>query len=144
MAHRLITQIVFVGSRIVGRSFAAAYRQAQASSEYARAQAKAGGGAASASGRASLSSGMTIDEACRILNVKPPKDGAGASAEEVMDRFKKLFDTNDPQNGGSFYLQSKVLRARERLEREIQPMAEKAEAEAEVKEGFKPKIYKDK
>ncbi|EGY16188.1 Mitochondrial import inner membrane translocase subunit tim16 like protein [Verticillium longisporum] len=141
MAHRLITQIVFVGTRIVGRSFAAAYRQAQASSEYARAQAK-NGGAATAGGRANLASGMTLDEACRILNVKPPKDGV--APEEVFDRFKKLFDANNPEKGGSFYLQSKVLRARERLEREIGPMVEKAEAEAEVKEGFKPKLYKDK
>ncbi len=35
--------------------------------------------------------------------------------EEVMDRFKRLFDANDPNKGGSFYLQSKILRARERL-----------------------------
>ncbi|KAM0322559.1 hypothetical protein ACHAQA_009406 [Verticillium albo-atrum] len=143
MAHRLITQIVFVGTRIVGRSFAAAYRQAQASSEYARAQAKNGGTpGASTGGRANLATGMTLDEACRILNVKPPKDGV--PPEEVFDRFKKLFDANNPEKGGSFYLQSKVLRARERLESEIGPLVEKAEAEAEVKEGFKPKLYKDK
>ncbi|ROT42568.1 mitochondrial import inner membrane translocase subunit tim-16 [Sodiomyces alkalinus F11] len=144
MAHRLITQIVFVGSRIVGRSFMAAYRQAQASSEFARAQAKMGGNAATA-GRANLSSGMTLDEACRILNVKPPKNGTGgATAEEIADRFKRLFDANDPQKGGSFYLQSKVLRAKERLQSEVEPIIERAEQEAELKEGFKPKIYKDR
>lgn len=139
-AHRLITQIVFTGSRILGRSFRAAFTQAQASSEYARAQAKNNPGGVAA-GRANLSSGMTLDEACRILNVKGPKDGA--TSEDVMERFKKLFDANNPEKGGSFYLQSKVLRARERLEAELGPMVEKAEAEAEVKEGFKPKIYKD-
>lgn len=121
----------------------AAYRQAQASSEFARAQAKMGGNAAA--GRANLSSGMTLDEACRILNVKPPKEGpGGATAEEVAERFKRLFDANNPEKGGSFYLQSKILRARERLEREIEPIVERAEQEAEVKEGFKPKIYKDR
>ncbi|GKT65730.1 mitochondrial import inner membrane translocase subunit TIM16 [Colletotrichum tofieldiae] len=140
-AYRLITQVVFVGTRIVGRSFAAAYKQAQASSEYARAQAKNGNAAAGTKGN--LSSGMTLDEACKILDVETPKDGS-KSAGNVMERFKKLFDANDPKKGGSFYLQSKVLRARERLEKEIGPLAEKEEVESEVKEGFKPKIYKDR
>ncbi|KAH6690480.1 mitochondrial import inner membrane translocase subunit tim-16 [Plectosphaerella plurivora] len=141
MAHRLITQIVFTGSRILGRSLGAAFKQAQASSEYARAQAKANPNGTATSGRTAGVSGMTLDEACRILNVKSPKEGG--TGEEVMSRFKKLFDANNPEKGGSFYLQSKVLRARERLEADLGPIIEKAEAEAEVKEGFKPKIYKD-
>ena len=58
--------------------------------------------------------------------------------------FKRLFDSNDPKKGGSFYLQSKVLRARERIEAEVRPWAEKAAQEAEVKEGFRPKMYKDR
>lgn len=86
---------------------------------------------------------MTLDEACKILNVKPPQ-GTQTNIEEVMDRFKKLFDANDPQKGGSFYLQSKVLRARERIEAEVRPIMEKAAQEAEIKEGFKPKVYKDR
>ncbi|KAJ9142356.1 hypothetical protein NKR23_g7256 [Pleurostoma richardsiae] len=130
-----------IGSRVLGRAFAEAYKQASASSQYARAQAKAGG--AVAGSRANLSSGMTLQEACNILNVKPPKGGE-ADMEEVMSRFKKLFDANDPQKGGSFYLQSKVLRARERIEAEVKPIQEKVEAEAETKEGWKPKVYKDR
>lgn len=130
-----------IGTRVLGRAFAEAYKQASASSNYQRAQAKAGG--ASASGRASLTSGMTLDEAVRILNVKPPQGGK-ADMEEVMDRFKRLFDANDPQKGGSFYLQSKVLRARERIEAEVRPTQEKMAQEQEVKEGWKPNIYKDK
>lgn len=86
---------------------------------------------------------MTLDEACKILNVKPPQGGK-ANMEDVMERFKKLFDVNDPQKGGSFYLQSKVLRARERIEAEIKPVQEKAAQEAEIKEGWKPKVYKDR
>ncbi|CAJ2505511.1 Uu.00g129050.m01.CDS01 [Anthostomella pinea] len=140
MAHRIVTQIVLVGSRVLGRAFTEAYKQAQASSNYARAQAKNPNGP---SARASLSSGMTLDEACKILNVKPPQGGQ-ANMEDVMGRFKKLFDVNDPQKGGSFYLQSKVLRARERIEAEIKPVMEKAAQEAEIKEGWKPKVYKDR
>lgn len=64
--------------------------------------------------------------------------------EDVLERFKKLFDVNDPQKGGSFYLQSKVLRARERIEMEVRNAAETAEREADLKEGWKPKVYKDR
>ncbi|KAK4039072.1 Pam16-domain-containing protein [Parachaetomium inaequale] len=141
MAYRYITQVVIVGTRVVGRAFAEAYKQASASSQYQRAQAKSGNG--SVSGRASLSSGMTLEEACKILNVKPPQAGK-ADMEEVMDRFKRLFDANEPKKGGSFYLQSKILRARERIESEVKPAMEKAAQEAEAKEGWNPKLYKDR
>ncbi|KAK6834491.1 hypothetical protein PG990_000688 [Apiospora arundinis] len=140
MAHRLITQVVIVGSRVLGRAFSEAFKQAQASSNYARSQAKLN---PNGTGPKSMGTGMTLDEACKILNVKPPQGGK-ANMEEIMDRFKRLFDANDPQKGGSFYLQSKVLRARERLESEVRPAMEKAAQEAEVKEGFKPKVYKDR
>lgn len=86
---------------------------------------------------------MTLDEACRILNVKPPSSGQ-ANVEEVLERYKRLFDANEPQKGGSFYLQSKIVRAKERFERELGPIREKVEQEAEIKAGFKPKIYKDR
>ncbi|CVK99703.1 probable mitochondria-associated signaling protein [Fusarium fujikuroi] len=137
-AHKFVVTAFLTGSRILGRSFVAAYKQAQAASAYQRAQAKAGNPSAGAS----LSSGMTLDEACKILNVKPPAGGQ-ANVEEVLSRYKRLFDANDPQKGGSFYLQSKIVRAKERFEREIGPIREKMEQEAEIKEGFKPKVYKD-
>lgn len=89
------------------------------------------------------SSGMTLDEACRILNVKPPQGGE-ASVGQVMERFKRLFDLNDPQNGGSFYLQSKILRARERIEMEVRQAEQKTAHEKELREGWKPKVYKDR
>ncbi|KAI1757901.1 Pam16-domain-containing protein [Xylaria castorea] len=139
MAHRMITQILVTGSRVLGRAFTEAYKQAQASSNYARAQAKINPNAPSGGG----SGGMTLDEACKILNVKPPQ-GVNTNTEEIMERFKKLFDVNDPQKGGSFYLQSKILRARQRIEAEVRPAMEKAAQEAEIKEGFKPKVYKDR
>ena len=62
--------------------------------------------------------------------------------EDVMERFKKLFDANDPKQGGSFYLQSKVLRARERIESEVKQAKDAAEREAELKKGWQPKVYK--
>lgn len=63
--------------------------------------------------------------------------------ESVMERFKRLYDLNEPQKGGSFYLQSKVLRARERIELEVREAERKATREAEMKAGWKPKMYRD-
>lgn len=130
------------GSRVLGRALTEAYKQAQASSNYARAQAKMNPNAVGGGGRGGPGS-MTLDEACKILDVKPPQ-GARTNTEEITERFKKLFDANDPEKGGSFYLQSKILRARERIEAEVRPAMEKAAQEAEIKEGFKPKVYKDR
>lgn len=121
-----------------GRAFAEAYKQAQASSAYARANAGNEPGAVRTAGL----SGLTLDEACKILNVKPPQGGI-TNMESVMERFKKLYDLNEPKSGGSFYLQSKILRARERIEAEVRDSARKAQMEKELKEGWKPKMYKD-
>lgn len=139
-AHRIITQAVIVGARVFGRAFAEAYRQASASSKYAQSSIGQSGNPTS---KNFISSGLTLDEACNILNVKPPQGGK-ANVEEVMERFKTLFDRNDPNKGGSFYLQSKILRARERIELEAREAKEAAESEAEVKEGWKPKVWKDR
>ncbi|GAB7355570.1 hypothetical protein MBLNU459_g6042t1 [Dothideomycetes sp. NU459] len=138
MAHRIITQVFITGSRVFGRAFAEAYRHASATQKY---QAAMGGNGAA--GNTLSSSGLTLDEACRILNVSPPKGGQ-ANMEQVTERFKKMFDANDPKKGGSFYLQSKILRARERIELEVKEAEYARERDAELKEGWKPKVYKDR
>ncbi|KEF59750.1 uncharacterized protein A1O9_04598 [Exophiala aquamarina CBS 119918] len=140
IAHRIITQIVLTGSRVFGRAFAEAYKQAQASSQYAKAAGKNNPGAMNTA----AASGMTLDEACKILNVKPPQGGI-TNMENVMERFKKLYDLNEPKKGGggSFYLQSKILRARERIEMEVREAERKAALEKELKEGWKPKLYQE-
>lgn len=141
-AHRYITTAVITGTRVLSRAFIAAYKQASASAAYQQYQTKHNPNAASAR-ESLLSSGLTLEEACKILNVKPPTNGQ-ANIEEVAERFKKLFDVNDPKKGGSFYLQSKILRARERIEGEVRAVEEKKAAEEEAREGWKPKVFKDK
>lgn len=131
--------MVLVGSRVLGRAFAEAYRQAAATQKYAQQAAKNNPGATNNL----ASSGLTLEEACKILNVKPPQGGK-ANMEDVMDRFRRLFDVNDPKKGGSFYLQSKVLRARERIEMEVREAQRMSEREEELKEGWKPKVYKER
>lgn len=51
---------------------------------------------------------------------------------------------NDPKKGGSFYVQSKVLRARERIELEVREAEWKAQREEEIRQGWKPKLYRDR
>ena len=62
--------------------------------------------------------------------------------EDVMERFKRLFDVNDPKKGGSFYLQSKVLRARERIEMEVREAEQASTRESELRDGWKPRLFK--
>ncbi|KAF2761344.1 protein transporter [Pseudovirgaria hyperparasitica] len=141
MAHRIIFQVLTTGTRIFGRAVTEAWTQASASQKYAAQAAKTG----QPNSFATSSSGLTLDEACKILNVAPPKAGAEAATanlEAVGERFKKLFDLNDPKKGGSFYLQSKILRARERIEAEVGNARGVAEREAEVKGGWRPRVYK--
>ncbi|CAG7969982.1 unnamed protein product [Penicillium salamii] len=134
MAHRIVSQVVVTGARVFGRAFAEAYKQAQATGKYK--------GQQGASGGSLTSSNLSIDEACKILHVKPPASGE-QNLEHVMARFKKLFDMNNPEKGGSFYLQSKILRARERLEMEFREAERKVAHDKELKEGWNPKVYKD-
>jgi len=99
-----------MGAGIVSRAFVQAYQQAAA-------QAKAGGGAKAAqeAAKRTLRKQMPEDEAMKILNFKTkPK-----TMEEVIAQYDKYFKTNDPKKGGSFYLQSKIYRAKETLENSL-------------------------
>lgn len=55
---------------------------------------------------------MSIEEARSILGVD-----AQCTLEDVMGRYAKMFEANE--KNGSFYLQSKIHRARERIEAEF-------------------------
>ncbi|ODQ53318.1 protein transporter [Saitoella complicata NRRL Y-17804] len=117
MAHRLLAQVVIVGTQVFGRAFVQAWKQAAANSR------AAGAGAAAATGTGNAvkdaitrQTGLTADEAFQILNVEK----GNFNLDEIKSRHDKLFDINDPKKGsGSLYLQSKVVRALERLQMEI-------------------------
>jgi import inner membrane translocase subunit TIM16 len=59
---------------------------------------------------------MPIDEAINILQVP-----ATFTAEEVEQRFEKLFNLNDPAKGGSFFIQCKVRGAKITLIKHLEP-----------------------
>ena len=58
---------------------------------------------------------MQTDEALKILNI----ESENLSHDVVTTNFKKYYDLNDPSKGGSFYLQSKIYRAKEALENDL-------------------------
>jgi len=66
---------------------------------------------------------IKVEEARAILNVK-----SESTAEEVQQRYDHLFAQNEPQKGGSFYLQSKIFRAKQCLDSSIEHTAAGASA----------------
>jgi len=54
---------------------------------------------------------MSLEEARKILDVTPD-----TPADVVRARFEQGFRANERANGGTFYLQSKFVRAWERLQ----------------------------
>lgn len=50
---------------------------------------------------------MPIEEAKSILQV-----GQEFTLKDVDERFNKLFNLNDPQKGGSYYIQCKIMGAK--------------------------------
>lgn len=56
---------------------------------------------------------MTLEEATQILNLEK------LEPEEIQKQYDHLFSMNDKSKGGSFYLQSKVFRAKERIDEEM-------------------------
>ncbi|XP_046824740.1 mitochondrial import inner membrane translocase subunit Tim16-like [Vespa velutina] len=112
MAKYLI-QIIITGTQVIGKAFIRAIRQELAASE--EAARRAGGGERGARHAATnLRTGMTLNEALRILNVERPDQ-----TELIEQNYKYLMEANDRSRGGSFYLQSKVVRAKERIDEEM-------------------------
>ncbi|CAH2063563.1 unnamed protein product [Thlaspi arvense] len=103
-AGKIIAQLIVVGSGILGRAFFQAYRQAIAN--------------ASKSGVAQEAMQNTVRKAGKAINEQEARQILGVtektSWEEILQKYDKLFENN--AKAGSFYLQSKVLRAKECLE----------------------------
>ncbi|KAI8906425.1 Pam16-domain-containing protein [Gorgonomyces haynaldii] len=104
---RVLVQVVVTGATILGRAFVEAYKTTS--------QQTAAGGTAILQSKDIITrkTGMTLDEAQSILNVE-----RNATLEDIKKNYTHLFNANDPEKGGSFYLQSKVYRAKERLDLE--------------------------
>jgi mitochondrial import inner membrane translocase subunit TIM16 len=49
--------------------------------------------------------------------------------ERIKERYETLFAMNDKAKGGSFYLQSKIFRAKERIDQEMSTNSSKSTKE---------------
>ena len=62
---------------------------------------------------------IKVAEARQILGFEEASEVSGLTKEDVMEAYGKLFDLNDPSDGGSLYLQAKVYHAKESLLEEL-------------------------
>ncbi|QSL64647.1 hypothetical protein MERGE_001949 [Pneumocystis wakefieldiae] len=117
MAHNLIAQIIIVGTQILGRAFVQAYKQAalNAALRHEKNNSSMSSEGSGSMGNLSDKMGITTNEACQILNIKKMP----IELSDVIKRYEYLYKTNDPKNGGSLYLQSKIFWAKERLKGDI-------------------------
>lgn len=94
------------------------FLQASQAAAQARYGGRSGQGSSSATDSRTtaenLRLGMTLEEAQQILNVSQSSSG-----EEISKNYDHLFTINDKAKGGSFYLQSKFYRAKERIDKEL-------------------------
>lgn len=108
---KYIAQIIVAGTQIVARAFARAVKQEiEASQDAAR---RLGNTKTRAERVANSKVGLSLDEAKQILNVTE------MDRSKIEKNYEHLFKVNDKSKGGSFYIQSKVVRAKERLDMEF-------------------------
>lgn len=114
---RIIAQSVVAGIAIIARTLPAAYAAAL---ENARKSGTAN--EASSSSNDPLKKGasflgkarMSKDEAYMVLNLS--EEDVSKDATSIQRQYDRYFAANSVENGGSFYVQSKVYRAKELLD----------------------------
>lgn len=110
---KYIAQIIVLGTQVVGRAFARALKQEINASQQAAKRSTANAGQTQKERMENLKTGLTLDEAKQILNINEMEK------EAIQKSYDHLFAANDKAKGGSFYIQSKVFRAKERLDQEL-------------------------
>jgi len=103
---KVIAQAAVMGISILARAIPAAYGAALQNAR------KGGVEAAKSSEGVFTKKRMKLDEALMILNLEQ----SGVTPEAVQQQYDKYFETNAVEKGGSFYLQSKIYRAKEQLD----------------------------
>jgi import inner membrane translocase subunit TIM16 len=96
---RVVAQFAATAAVVFGKAFMQAFAEAQAAQKNPKAAA------------ASMGMGkktMELSQAYEVLSLS-----SDATLQEVEEKFEKMFKANDPDNGGSFYLQSKIYYARQ-------------------------------
>lgn len=71
----------------------------------------------------------SLAESLQILDVEDIKD-----EKCIQQRYDKLFEANDRTKGGTLYLQSKIVRAKERINIELSKMAAEQTKNTDISE----------
>jgi len=105
---RIIAQVIVPLIATLARALPAAYNQALQNAR------KNGASAATSSSAQSIMSRkvMPKDQALLVLNLTEKE----ITAEAIQKQYEKYFEANSVERGGSFYLQSKIYRAKEMLD----------------------------
>ncbi|PVU95581.1 hypothetical protein BB561_001727 [Smittium simulii] len=126
-APRAIVQMIVIGTRMIGKALKDSYKQANANSAAARAAAGNAKESETSADSATRKTGIDIGEAKKILNLEK------IDLELAKKKYEQCFIANEPKDGGSLYIQAKVVRAFERIQIEHAQAILKAEAEAKAK-----------
>ncbi|XP_017092925.2 mitochondrial import inner membrane translocase subunit tim16 [Drosophila bipectinata] len=110
---RHLAQIIVLGAQMVGRALVKTLKQEMEASREAARMHQALRTNKSDPNDVPVK-GMTLMEAQQILNVKGLED-----RQEIDSHYRHLFGANEKPAGGSFYIQSKVYRAKERIDQEL-------------------------
>ncbi|KAH9820664.1 hypothetical protein DFH28DRAFT_923934 [Melampsora americana] len=130
---RIVSQVVILGSQILGKAFVEAYKQAARNARSGSAGSVGGAEGAGANAFQGVDSSsslitrkhrMSVDEACQILNVKNVGFENGASdpkvSEELVQMLKSYERLQKSNEKTSIYILSKIVRAKDRISAEIE------------------------
>jgi len=106
MASRILANLLVMGSGAVFRAMSQAWQKALENARKSGVTAETAKDAVNKS-KSSSSATMPIEEARKVLDV-----GERATKEEMLQKFRQMFLKNE---GVSFYVQSKLVRAKEQL-----------------------------
>ncbi|KAG5446604.1 Mitochondrial import inner membrane translocase subunit Tim16 [Clonorchis sinensis] len=105
-AAKYIAQLIISGARVLGRAFTHALKEEYVASQQAANARRSQSASGDTSSQRTFDqiTGMSLDEAKQILNVRDIND-----AEALRKNYDHLFSVNAKEKGGSLYLQSKRL-----------------------------------
>ena len=136
---RVIAQGVLLGVSILARALPAAYGAALANARKSgadKAAQEAAKQGASFLGKARISKSEALD----VLNLSEGE----ATAEAIQKQYDRYFEANKVENGGSFYLQSKIYRAKELLDEYVQEKNKEQQDEWRKEQGQQQEKKDDK
>lgn len=133
---RILAQGVVAGIAVLARALPAAYAAALQNARKSGAD-KAASEAARKGASFLGKTRMSRDEALMVLNITEKE----ATPKAIQRQYEQYFEANRVEKGGSFYLQSKVYRAKELLDDYVKEknadQTENGEGQHEEKSGEK-------